>query len=199
MQLHIYNHMQTNNRFCSSYNNCQQYCDHDLCNNLTNILYSIRNDSIRTGVPRISANTNQSGHIYQCTRSRRRGIVRTKIKTMIAIIGLGLCQNYQTTPLLRLYSTSQGNNASAAQEPRSYHVEVPSGQVRRNHSHLRIRTTLHESNSELVTTNDSDSRTIHTHSQTGTQTQPLLATLSDSTFWKGGVVYYNMTRLLSMM
>ena len=145
MQLHIYNHMQTNNRLCSGYNNFQQHCGHDLCNS-NYILYSIRNDSIRTGVPRMSANTNQSGHIYQCTGNRRRGIVRTKIKTMIAIIGLGLCQNYQTTPLFRLYSTSQGNNASAAQEPRSYHVEVPSGQVRRNHSHLRIRTTPHELN-----------------------------------------------------
>ena len=39
---------------------------------------------------------------------------------MIAIIELGLCQNYQTTPLFRLYSTPQGNITSAAQEPRSY-------------------------------------------------------------------------------
>ena len=62
-----------------------------------------------------------------------------------------------------------GNIVSAAQEPRSYHIKVPSGQVRRNRSHLRIRATPPRSNSELVTTDDSGSRTIQTRSRTGTQ------------------------------
>ena len=65
-----------------------------------------------------------------------------------------------------------GNIVSAAQEPRSYHIEVLSEQVRRNRSHLRIRTTLPRSNSKLVTTGDSDSRTIQTCSHTGTQIRP---------------------------
>ena len=54
-----------------------------------------------------------------------------------------------------------GDIVSAAPEPRSYHVEVPSGQVRRNHLHLRVRATPSEL--EAVTT-DRDSRVIQTRS-----------------------------------
>lgn len=61
-----------------------------------------------------------------------------------------------------------GNIVSAAAEPRSYQVEVPSGQVRRNCSYLRVRAT--PSGPEAVT-NDSD-RVIQTRSQTGTQIRP---------------------------
>ena len=46
-------------------------------------------------------------------------------------------------------------------------MEVPSGQVRRNRTHLRVRA----SQSEAVTT-DRDSRVIQTRSRTGTQIQP---------------------------
>ena len=63
-----------------------------------------------------------------------------------------------------------GNIVSSAPEPRSYHVEVPSGQVRRNRSHLRIRATPSES--EAATTDDRDRRIIHTRSRTGTQIRP---------------------------
>ena len=94
--------------------------------------------------------------------------------------------HYRTRRLLELLnntpvwvSTPQGqipgNIVSSAPEPRSYHVEVSSGQVRRNRSHLRIRATPSES--EAATTDDRDRRIIHTRSRTGTQIQPLLATL----------------------
>ena len=52
-----------------------------------------------------------------------------------------------------------GDIVSAAPEPRSYHVEVPSGQVRRNRLHLRVGATPSER--EAVTT-DRDSTVIQT-------------------------------------
>ena len=52
--------------------------------------------------PRMSKHSHQSGHIYQCTGTRRRGTERFKSKSMITITGLGDYQNYQTTPLFGL-------------------------------------------------------------------------------------------------
>ena len=62
----------------------------------------------------------------------------------------------------------QGTIVSSAPEPRSYIVTVPSGEVRRNRSHLRTRT------SEVVTVSNSTSvtRQIQTRSKTGTEIRP---------------------------
>ena len=60
---------------------------------------------------------------------------------------------------------------SSAPEPRSYIVTVPSGEVRRNRSHLITRTS---GNSEAVTVSNSTSvpRQIQTRSKTGTEIRP---------------------------
>ena len=63
-----------------------------------------------------------------------------------------------------------GNIVSAAREPRSYNVEVPSSQIRRNCSHLRIRASPPES--ELITDDQDSTGTIQTRLQTGTQIRP---------------------------
>ena len=63
-----------------------------------------------------------------------------------------------------------GNIVSAAREPRPYNVGVPSGQIRRNRSHLRIRATPPES--ELITDDQDSTGTIQTRLRTGTQIQP---------------------------
>ena len=67
----------------------------------------------------------------------------------------------------------QGTIVSTTQEPRSYRVTVPSGEVRRNRSHLRNRTS---GNSEAVTSNNNTSvqRQIQTRSKTGTEIRPPL-------------------------
>ena len=52
--------------------------------------------------PRMSKHSHQSGHIYQCTATRRRDTERFKSKTMITITGLGDYQNYRTTPMFGL-------------------------------------------------------------------------------------------------
>jgi len=60
-----------------------------------------------------------------------------------------------------------------AAEPRSYIVTVPSGEVRRNHYHLRTRT---PANSEAVTSDDriNVTRQIQTCSKTDTEIRPPL-------------------------
>ena len=66
----------------------------------------------------------------------------------------------------------QGTFVSTTQESRSYRVTVlPSGEVCRNRSHLRNRTS---GNSEAVTNNNNTSvqRQIQTHSKTGTEIRP---------------------------
>ena len=59
-----------------------------------------------------------------------------------------------------------GNIVSAAPQPRSYFVDVPSGQVRRNRSQLRQRDCL------LPKTTQTESTTIQTRGKTGTVIRP---------------------------
>ena len=125
---------------------------------------------IRTDAPQDLKTFTPEWSYLPMYQERRRGTERTKSKTMIAITGLELPND---TPVW--VSTPQGQIpgkiTSSAPEPRSYHVEVPSGQVRRNRSHLRIRATPSEL--EAATTDDRDCRIIYTYSlQTGTQIRP---------------------------
>ena len=57
-----------------------------------------------------------------------------------------------------------------ASTPRSYVVETSSGEVRRNHTHLRIKTNMNEDPMESVASEEalSVSHRPVTHSQTGT-------------------------------
>ena len=65
-----------------------------------------------------------------------------------------------------------GNIVSRASEPRSYNVNVQSGEVRRNRSHLRERnTTVPETRADASSSGD-EPRRVQTRSQTGAIIQP---------------------------
>ena len=65
-----------------------------------------------------------------------------------------------------------GNIVSRAPEPRSYNVNVQSGEVRRNWSHLCERnTTVPEARADVSSSGGEPGR-VQTHSQTGVTLQP---------------------------
>ena len=99
-------------------------------------------------------------------RSHRKG-------TMITTIEQDPYHCYQETSLYPVWVETRGHQVPArvlhaARTPRSYVVVTPSGQLRRNCSHLRIRSDLDSTSNEST---NMPSR-VTTHSQTGITIRP---------------------------
>ena len=120
---------------------------------------------------------NPSEHTWQTLNKERRSTEKIKRKIMITVIDQRIWCNYRQLSSMGGHAPLgqvPGTIVSWVPVPRSYNVDVPSGEIRRYRSHLCERNTAVCKARAEVSSSWSELQRIQTRSQTGSALQPPL-------------------------